>query len=55
MISMGRTDTTEAVTMRKIDIVTLNIIHIRFWDLWLGVWIIALALRPMADTEGFSE
>lgn len=51
---MGRTDTTEAVTIRKIDIVTRNIIHIRFCDFRLGVAIIALARRPTSCILGFS-
>ena len=55
MIRIGITETTEAVTMRKIEIVTRNIIHMRFWDLRFGVAIIALALLPTNCIDGFSE
>ena len=54
MIRMGITDTTDAVTMRKIEMVTRNIIHIRFCDFLFGVAIIALALRPTNCIDGFS-
>ena len=54
MIRMGSTDTTEAVTIRKIEIVTRNIIHIRFCDFRFGVAIMALALLPTNCIDCFS-
>ena len=55
MMRIGITETTDAVTIRKIEIVTRSIIHIRFWDLRFGVAIMALALLPTNCIDGFSE